>query len=521
MNNDITIVIPYFNTPGPLHTLLNMMGDAFPIIVINNASKEAPQVPKNTLVINNALNYGFSHACNQALMKVNSPFVLFLNPDIAMNPEDVESLLALVKKDDSDVASPLLVDNQGQLQVQYHQPLPNFLLLLAEYTPLRRLVNQNRRMAKQSVFPGACLLARTTVLKRMGGWDERFWLWWEDVDLSKRLYDQRIKTRIFSDLFVKHQGGASFSILNDNWKRAVFFHSLRIYSRAHLSQLEASVLARITKRFSTVELYPADENIRASIIVPNVDPELLERFLNKNKSFLALDLDEIIIVSSADIRTIQSWRERYPQIIFVSLEKNSGFAPTVNVGLRRARGQYLITVNDDVILNQNWVEMLLQEAKGVVGSVSPVIISPDGKIESAGVLVLDKGQAQPLVTTNYQSKIDTFNAAAVLMTRPALEKVGLFDERFGSYLEDIDLGLRMSRAGFEHVVATDLTVIHQRHQTTRRLPIKKSWLDFKNWFFVVLKNWSLQQWLQAGPQIVVERLRNANGVIKSLRGEIF
>ncbi len=172
------------------------------------------------------------------------------------------------------------------------------------------------------------------------------------------------------------------------------------------------------------------------------------------------------------------------------------------------------------ILQVHWVEGLTKHAKKGAGSVSPQVVSPRGEVESLGVHVDMRGRAETLKNNNATKLRNTFNAAAVLLTRPALEKVGLFDEKFGSYLEDIDLGWRMTRAGFTHEVAPEVIITHLKHQTSARFPTKKAWLDLKNWWLVLIKNLTLWQWLRFFPSIMIERMRNLSGFLKTLPNSI-
>ncbi|MFH1967549.1 MAG: glycosyltransferase, partial [Patescibacteria group bacterium] len=111
--------------------------------------------------------------------------------------------------------------------------------------------------------------------------------------------------------------------------------------------------------------------------------------------------------------------------------------------------------------------------------------------------------------------VDATNAACVLYSRPALDQVGLFDERFGSYLEDIDLSLRLTRAGWQNLVCHEVAVVHQQQASSQTLGWRKNWLDTKNWWLVILKNWSCRQWLKYWPGILLERGRNLSGLIRS------
>ena len=488
--------------------------DHFPTVIIENNPLARHQPPKNATLIQNKVNTGFAKAINQGAAAASTDYVLFVNEDCLIQPAQVDALLAAAEQKKWSVISPSLVDETGHRQTQYQQPLPSFSTLFLEWTPLHLL-----RMSQSSTvtLPGACILIKKDVLKKLSGWDERYWLWWEDSDFSYRLQQAGIAFGIDHSIQVTHVGGETFAPLASSWKRHVFFHSLRIFSHKHFSSWQARLLSAVTRRFDAHHLYPADEAIRSSIVVPNMKKALLAEFLERHTQAWNWSSDELIIVTSA--RDIDQLQAKYPQVIWVLMDQNRGFADTVNIGLRRARGQWVGTVNDDTILPKDWIAELLQSAGDDVGSLSPIVANKNNVIESAGVDYMARGRACPIKHLPVSvSTADTFNAAAVLLNRNALEQVGLFDERFGSYLEDIDLGLRLTRRGWRNLVVPTVQITHFGHQTSTTMPIKTAWQNVKNWWLVVLKNTSLRTWLIHGPAIILERGRNVSGFLKTVLG---
>ena len=235
----------------------------------------------------------------------------------------------------------------------------------------------------------------------------------------------------------------------------------------------------------------------------------------------------IVVTSSIKNADIWKWRREYPEVRFIPIEKNKGFASTVNIGFRVSAGKWLGTINDDVVLTKNWLEKLLICLDQKVGSINPIIYRKTGEIESAGIKILLKGKAEPKKSNRFGNgrgvsvpelclETDTTNAACVIYSKKALNNVDLFDEKFGSYLEDIDLSLRLKRAGYKNIVSLNSKVKHLGQSSSKHLGIKKQIYDFRNWIYVILKNWSLKDLLFNFPSIIVERMRNISGMIKTL-----
>lgn len=519
----ISIVIVHYKTEASALLLIRSLSQISEIIIVDNSQSKTLKTKlkpyQNCRVVANHFNTGFAHACNQGLLLSSNTHILFLNSDLEINASQIEQLLQILKQKKLTALAPTFLNSGGELDPNYRKPISSFKSLVTEFSPLHKFIKQP--MAPLTLA-GACLLVDRSKFLELGAWDEQFFIWFEDSDLSKRLLENNAPFKITNQVKIIHRGGESFEKQASKWKLEVFFHSLRIFSKKYFSFIQHQTLKKLTHRFSKNNLYPLNKNIRASVVVPNMRGELLDKFLADNSQFFDFTQDELIIVSSAE----QKWelRKKYPHIIFIYIAKNKGFAPTVNTGFRRATGKWIGTINDDVILEKDWLIKLISEAKlyaennhAKVGSISPIVENPGNKIESFGVNVLKHGKARKniIIDQNYQNS-NAFNAAVVLLNREALTKTGFFDETFGSYLEDLDLGLRMNKHGYLNITTRQVKILHLGQQTSSKMPIYKAWWDVKNWWLLILKHTSAEEWLKHGPQIILERLRNLNGLIKAV-----
>lgn len=510
--NQASVIIPHYNTPDLLERLLLQLteSEVKDIIVVDNASqyfvndftKKFPDVR----LIKNLYNKGFAAACNQGTLIAKSQWLLFLNPDVEIDNSYISGLVTYANANNLDACSPLS-DNPD-----YKKPVPSFFSLLTEFTPLNRIIPQI--FFRNKTLVGGTLLIKNQVLKSLGGWDERFFLWFEDSDLTKMLIENGY-TYNFYKKPVKHLGGRSFVKLSKQLQRDIFFNSLEIYVRKHFALIGRSLIKIIISRFRSTKILPEINYNLVSITVPNVKRKLLNDFLETNYKHFK-DQQELIIVTNAlDTKLVWKYREQFSEARFIVLSKNQGFAHTVNIGLRVSSGKYLGTVNDDTILSVNWLTKLVNTFKDKVGGVNPIIIDQHKNIESVGVTVLKKGKALPITTIRQKqelTKVDALNAACVVYAKNALNKVGIYDEKFGSYLEDIDLSLRLKRKGYSNLADQNVEIIHLKHQTSKDNLFYKRWLDAKNWWLVVIKNWSISDWVGNLFEIIIERLRNIKGL---------
>jgi GT2 family glycosyltransferase len=211
------------------------------------------------------------------------------------------------------------------------------------------------------------------------------------------------------------------------------------------------------------------------------------------------DPSEIIVVDNGSQEDVQGMvTGAYPQVRFIRIERNLGFAGGYNRGIRAAHGKYIAIINNDAIASPQWLSSLIQVVEGdaKIGAVASVIA--DGNrpnvLDSCGVgIALDgmsrqlmRGQAPPLLTAPKEVLVPS--GCACLFRADALKAVGLFDESFFAYCEDTDLGLRLRWAGFHIVVAPGAQVTHYYSMTTGKYSLQKVFWVERNHFLVAVKN---------------------------------
>lgn len=267
--NNVSLIIVHWNTPELLRKQLAAIysssersesrskkfstssNDNNPeIIVVDNASneslswvkKEFPQVK----LIENKKNAGYAAACNQGAAHAKGEWLLFINPDVELTPASVNQLVNAAQKKKFDACSP------RSSSPGYQKPLPTPLSLLVEFTPLKFLASPLARlgmMRGDKTLFGGCLLIKKKVLDRLGGWDERFFLWFEDSDLTIRLKKAGYSIGFLS-ISIPHSGGASFGLLTDEQRKKIFFDSMNIFANKHFSSIGKSIVRLIRLQYT-------------------------------------------------------------------------------------------------------------------------------------------------------------------------------------------------------------------------------------------------------------------------------
>ncbi len=249
----VAVVVPAWNTSELLAKCLGALGRssiAAEIVVVDNASDDgsadmvARDFPEIKL-IRNPRNEGFARACNQGSAATRAPLVLFLNSDTQVEPEVLAQLAEFLERnEDYAAAAPRLLNFDGSTQ-RACMDFPRLATALWFGTPFERWFPGSRELRRYFARdfdygqdgdvlqpPAAALMLRRSVLDSLGGFDERMWLFFNDVDLSRRLWDCGERTRYLHGASVLHVGGAStakFSSFVERWH----YDRLAYYRKHH------------------------------------------------------------------------------------------------------------------------------------------------------------------------------------------------------------------------------------------------------------------------------------------------
>lgn len=215
---------------------------------------------------------------------------------------------------------------------------------------------------------------------------------------------------------------------------------------------------------------------------------------------------EIILVDNASTDGSVSYvRKKYPRVRIIKNNKNVGFGNAVNIGIKHAKGYYIIFLNNDLYIEKNCIKNLLKplENEVKVATVPKVLFFQErNKINSYGNIVNFLGFAMPKYINQDErvaSREEETACGGLLMVRKeVIEKVGLFDENFFLYHEDHDLSWRLRLYGYKLLVVPGAKVYHKY---TFSRTFDKFYHSEKNRLQLLLKNYSLKTILLLSPAI--------------------
>lgn len=271
-------------------------------------------------------------------------------------------------------------------------------------------------------------------------------------------------------------------------------------------------------------------NIVASIIIVNWNGrEHLSGCLESLKIQTYRDFEIVFVDNGSIDGSIEFVAAEYPWVKMVALPDNTGFAGGNNAGLLHASGKYIITLNNDTEVEQDWLAELLRvaEENPDVGMIASRICSfyDHDLIDSIGVKICRDGMSRGAYRLQRFSglefdKVEDIlvpSACAALYRRRMIDDVGFFDEDFFAYCEDTDIGLRGRRAGWKAMFARDAVVYHKYSQTGGAFSPLKLYLVERNHYWVAFKNYPLI-WILLLPIITVGRYIEQVRVVLGAKG---
>ncbi len=191
----------------------------------------------------------------------------------------------------------------------------------------------------------------------------------------------------------------------------------------------------------------------------------------------------------------------YPEVELLSLPRNRGFAGGVNVGIRRALEldmEYIALFNNDAVAQPGWLAALVSRAEQTpkAGIITGALLDKDGShFDSSGDqyscwgLPYPRGRGEP-VGERYQESEEVFAASggASLYRSTLLQEIGLFDEDFFAYYEDIDLSWRARLAGWAIIYEPAAKAHHQIGATSVKIKGFTTYHTMKNLPWLLWKN---------------------------------
>ncbi|MEO7804810.1 MAG: glycosyltransferase family 2 protein [Actinomycetota bacterium] len=209
------------------------------------------------------------------------------------------------------------------------------------------------------------------------------------------------------------------------------------------------------------------------------------------------DVQVVVIDNASTDDVVERVAAMSPDIKVITREQNYGLPANLNLGITNSNGEYVMLCNSDLIFKPGSVDALADflDSHPTAGMVAPRLMSPDDSVRVSArrwytffVLAALKGPWQraaaswkPLRESVYEDwdfksarSVDWVPCPATMVRRAAFEQVGLMDERFRLYFDDVDISLRMHEAGWEVWCEPRAEIVHLEQRSSVR-PLSKAW----------------------------------------------
>jgi len=229
--------------------------------------------------------------------------------------------------------------------------------------------------------------------------------------------------------------------------------------------------------------------VKLSILIVsfNAYPFLQACLRSIYRQIVDFDFEVLVIDNASSDGTPHLVRNEFPQVHLITNEKNIGFAAANNRGLRRACGEYVFLLNSDCEVLPGCLQGLVEFGDSVpqAGMVAPQLLNSDGSLQPSGRrfptlwrflmevtslyrLYHPRGFFDPHADYTVIREVDEVTGAAIMVRREAIQQVGMLDEGFFFYWEDIDWCKRMKAHGWRVIYVPHCQVIHHFGASSRQ-----------------------------------------------------
>ena len=285
--------------------------------------------------------------------------------------------------------------------------------------------------------------------------------------------------------------------------------------------------------------------MRLSVIIVNYNVKyFLEQCLcSVMKAVTALgeaQAEVIVVDNKSTDGSVEYLRPKFPSVFFIENRENSGFGRANNQGVQMSKGEFILFLNPDTIVEENsFAECLAEmQRQPEMGAMGVRMVDGGGKylpeskrgfptpwVSFCKLSGLTKLFPASRVFARYylghlpekvSNEVDVLAGACMLVRRKSVELTGGFDEQFFMYAEDIDLSFRIKKAGYRNFYFTGTTIIHFKGESTLKdaryvrhfyeamiLYVRKHYKGIGAWFYVQLLKAmiAVRSVLQAGPAL--------------------
>jgi hypothetical protein len=253
--------------------------------------------------------------------------------------------------------------------------------------------------------------------------------------------------------------------------------------------------------------------MKLSIIIVNwnVRDELLQCLRSIEEQRPRGEYEIIIVDNASTDGTIEAVRKDFPKVTLIINKNNRGFSAASNQAIKIAKGQYLFLLNPDTVVHKDSLDNLIRvlDENPDIGACGPKLIDennipyrPEGYVPTFHsifyaktffrMLGIFRGHYKKLTADNLdynrQTDVEQLSGSALMVRRSVMEEIGLWDESFFMYYEDVDLCLRIRKAGWRITYVGESVITHFGGKSSVQISVEKRIMLYRSLFIYLRKH---------------------------------
>lgn len=248
--------------------------------------------------------------------------------------------------------------------------------------------------------------------------------------------------------------------------------------------------------------------LKVSVLIPNWNGlELLKKSLPSLGKQVFQKFEVIIVDNGSTDESVPYVKKNFPKFKVIELKENIGFSPAMNLAIKESRGEYLILLNNDTEIDKNCLNFLVESADRHqdVGMIAAKMLNFHNRklIDSAGDYIDEVGHANNIGLGEYDSPrfnvpgyIFLVTGGGSLFKKKVFDQVGLFDNDYFAYFEDVDICFRAQIAGFKAWYEPRAIIYHIHKATSRKNTAFTEYLQFRNMTMTIIKDFPMSLMLK-------------------------
>ena len=240
------------------------------------------------------------------------------------------------------------------------------------------------------------------------------------------------------------------------------------------------------------------------MIVNRDGGDALFRALESLAAQTGVSVSAVVVDNGSSAAERQRIAAERPSARVIAFSGNLGFAGAANEGIARTRAPFVLLVNNDAVLEPGYAAALaarLAMDERLAAAQGLVLTADGSRVDSAGLAWNGRGEAVPILAGappaeagSRPFEVSGVSATAAMYRREALEAMApqgaAFDNAFFAYYEDVDLALRLSRAGWRFLCDPSAVARHEGSRTGRRTPFRRALWTARNRWRTLFRNFS-------------------------------